>query len=266
MPISCLSSNPLDAIFVTSNQHGRLSMYDYAFNNIAFDVQSKDSPEFTSQFQNGDFGSLKEGTTVKRLQFVTPQLLVLLVDYKRQDVKQRSSTSFGSTTSPARSLSGQSSRLVLLSLPHQIDFKLLTHQYLHSHKYEEALNMLRVINWNCSYEQAYSCLNAIFQHFLKLPFDSELETRIESTLSTFLVPITPIDYKIFEQILPYIRHLAIRFFFHLIQHQSYAKAYKLAIELKSKRHFMLLYEITKQSGHNELMIASYRQAQLLASH
>lgn len=264
MPVYCLSSNPLDAIFVTSNQHGRISMYDYAFNNIAFDVQSKDLPKFCST-QSGDIGFLNDGSTIKRLQFLTPQLLVLLVDYKKQDVKQKSSISFAST-SPSRSSSGQLSRLVLLSLAKQVDFKLLTHQYLHSHKYEEALNMLRVINWNCSYEQAYSCLNAIFQHFLKLPFDSELESKIESTLSTFLVPITPIDYKIFEQILPYIRHLAIRFFFHLIQHQSYAKAYKLAIELKSRRHFMLLYEITKQSGHHELMIASYRQAHLLASH
>lgn len=256
MPVYSFSSNPLDAIFVTSNQHGRLSVYDYAFNNIPFDVQHKDSFKcLPAQTEN----IFNEGTTVKRLQFLTPQLLVVL-NYKRQDMR---SSSFTNTTS-AQNSSCQT-RLLLLSLAHQVDFKLLTHQYLHSHKYEEALNLLRVINWNC-YDQAYSCLNAIFQHLLKLPFNSELESRIESTLAAFLIPCTPIDYKIFEQILPYIRHLAIRFFFHLIQHHSYAKAYKLAIELKSKRHFMLLYEITKQNGDHELMVASYQQAQLLASH
>lgn len=116
------------------------------------------------------------------------------------------------------------------------------------------------------YKVALCILNLIrvpFQFFLKLPLDSELESKIESTLAAFLIPCTPIDYKIFEQILPYIRHLAIRFFFHLIRHESYAKAYQLGVELKSRRHFLLLYQITKQKGLYDLMRISYRQAQQL---
>ena len=243
MPVCYLASNPLDGIFVTCNQYGRMSMYDYAFNNIAFDIQGKNnSADSSCLAKNGDISLLcSTGMTIKRVQFLSPQLLALvLVDNKRQDCQ-----------------------VMMLSLAQCVDFKLLTHEYLHSAKYEEALNILRVINWNCSFEQAYYCLNTIFQYLLKLPLDSQLESQIESTLAAFLIPCTPIDYKIFEQILPYIRHLAIRFFYHLIRHQSYTKAYQLGIELKSRRHFLLLYEIAKKNGQYDLMSACYRQAQQL---
>lgn len=257
MPVCYLASNPADAIFVTCNQNGLLSMYDYAFNNILFNVQHNGSKEISSS-TNGHFGALANGMSVKRLQFLSTQLLALvLVDNKRQDVQND-----GKNTSHSSSRT-TSCQLVLLTLSQPVDFRLLTHEYLQASKYEEALNILRIINWNCSYEQAYYCLNAIFQHFLKLPLNRELESQIESTLAAFLIPCTPIDYKIFEQILPFIRHLAIRFFFHLIRHKSYSKAYQLGVELKSLRHFLFLYQIAKQNGLYDLMQASYRQVQKL---
>lgn len=257
MPVCYMASNPLDAIFVTCNQYGRLSMYDVAFNNIAFDIQHCNSTESVLN-KNGDIGILGTSMSIKRLQFLSPQMLALvLVDNKRQDVKNQTTQSTSSSTI--------SCQLLLLTLSHEVDFKFLTHEYLHLNKYEEALNILRVINWNCSFEQAYYCLNEIFQYFLKLPLDNELESKIESTLATFLIPCTPIDYKIFEQILPFIRHLAIRFFYHLIRNQSYSKAYQLGIELKSRRHFLLLYQIAKQNGLNDLMRASFNQVQQLTA-
>ena len=231
-------------------------MYDYAFNNITFNIQLKNSNKSCSS-ENGDIASLTSGMSIKRFQFLSTHLLALvLVDNKRHDTIKSCDTSLKSSSSRLYSC-----EVVLLTLSQKIDFKLLTHEYLHVSKYEEALNILRTINWNCSFEQAYYCLNAIFQYFLKLPLDEELETQIESTLAAFLIPCTPIDYKIFEQILPFIRHLAIQFFYHLIRNKSYIKAYQLGVELKSRRLFLLLYQIAKQNGIHDLMKASYRQAQ-----
>jgi len=256
MAVCYLAANPLDAIFVTCNQYGRLSIYDYAFNNITIEIHKNGSETCVTKFN--EIGALNCEMSIKRFQFLSPTLLALvLVDNKRHDSKSISpqSSSFVPRTS---------CQLILLTLTQTVNFKLLTHEYLHMCKFEEALNILRIINWNCASQQAYYCLNVIFEYFLKLPLNSKLESQIEFTLATFLIPCTPIDYKIFEQILPSIRHLAIRFFFHLIRHQSFTKAYQLAIELKSRRHFLLLGQIAKQIGLNELMLASYRQAQKLA--
>lgn len=136
-----------------------VSLYDFAFNNLSFDVVAKNSSK-SCLTQNGDIGLISSGMTIKRLQFLTPQLLaLLLVDNMRQEA--RGSMSLGSTSPSVRRRSP--CQLVLLTLAQRVDFKFLTHEYLHACKYEEALRLLQSLNWNCSFEQAYYCLHAIFQ-------------------------------------------------------------------------------------------------------
>lgn len=245
-----LASNPLDAIFATCNQYGRLSLYDYAFNNLSFTFDRQGSAEIVQHNNDIITASHDQRMSIKRLEFFGPEMLaVLLVDNKRQD----SDSGRGRPKTPACCLA-------LVRFPCRLSTKRLISEYLFASKFEQTIDMLRVINWNCAYEEAYHCLDNIFQYLLKLPFSSELEAHIESTLATFLIPCTPIDHKIFEQILPYIRHLAIRFFYYLVRNGSHAKAYRLATELRSRRMFLLLHEIGRQTGNVELAESSYRLA------
>lgn len=235
MPARFITSCPLDTVFMTCNHRSQLSLYDFAFNNISFDFRQKhlmsrgspSGPPITS------------GCSIQRMQFISSQMAILLIVDRTKNVA-------------TDQLSLPSCRLVLLSFPYALTFQRIIHEYLQKEKFTEALDMLRIINWNCAHDTAYICLNDIFQHLLQLPFNETLVPLMESTLATFLVPCTPIDYKTFETTLPFIRHLAIRFFHHLIQHGCTLKAYQLAIELKSRRLFLLLHELAKQRDDEEL--------------
>lgn len=255
MKVFHTASNPLDAIFVTSNLNGQLSIYDYAFNNISFRIQKC---AFDCGFLDSDrylISPERRPLGVKKLQFISPQtLLVFLVEDPQTEMQQQQQ---------AESTSENSFHLALVNFTYKLNFKTLINEYLSISKYEEALNVLRIINWNCSSNEAYYCLNRIFQHLIKLPLNEMMETQIESTLGSFLIPMTPIDFKIFEQILPYIRYLAIRFFYHLLHNRSFEKAYKLAVELKSRRLFLLLHEITRRGGFQQISISSFQKAQEL---
>ncbi|OTF77718.1 hypothetical protein BLA29_012867 [Euroglyphus maynei] len=157
------------------------------------------------------------------------------------------------------------------NIPYRLSFEHLINEYLYRGQYEESLNVLRTINWNCSSEQAYHCLHLIFQHLITTQLspvsdgDTEktIDKYIESTLATFLLPMTPIDYEIFEQILPDIRQLAIRFFYHLVRNGSLEKAYQLGGELKSTRLFLLLAQLFTMNGQPELSAKSFEQARKL---
>ena len=256
MPVSHAATNPLDGIFVTCNSNGRISIYDYAFNNIPYEVPKN---EIYSHFSQLNFVLLSSNgfrMKVKKIEFLSSKLLLLYlaenklsknkIDNIKQNIKVDNTFYF-----------------FLVSLPYKINSKILINQYLNKAMYEEALNVLKIINWNCSPNDAYYCLNRIFQHLIQLPLNGTMENHIEQTLASFLIPMTPIDFKIFEQHLPYIRYLAIRFFYRLIEDKSYQKAFQLAIELKSRRLFLLLHDISNRNGLKELSISCYKKAQTL---
>ncbi|KAH7639036.1 hypothetical protein HUG17_3069 [Dermatophagoides farinae] len=271
-PICHMATYPLDSIFVTCDPNGSISFYDIAFQNITHRTSISNECHPNSNM------------SVKRLQFLSSNILVvLMVENRRQD-------SFDTIVHPQQPLSSilrskdpiNSNRhhhmsttccccMKLYILPYRLSFKHLINEYLFRKQYEESLNVLRTINWNCSHEQAYHCLHLIFQHLItaELSSVSSADTRemivkyIESTLATFLLPMTPIDYKIFEQILPDIRQLAIRFFYHLVRNGSLEKAYQLGVELKSTRLFLLLAQLFRMNGQPELSAKSYEQAHKL---
>lgn len=251
MPICFISPYPLDTIFATCDQNGTISFYDNALNNIHYKIKRKVQPTGLAIANVCN----KTNLSVKRLQFLSPNILVTLM------IENHCQDNHGVANSNTNGINNCCLKINIL--PYRISFKRLINEYLYLNKYGEALNMLRIINWNCSYEEAYLCLHSIFQHLIKLPFENDVDAHIESTLAAFLIPMTPIDYKIFEKILPYIRQLAIRFFYHLLRNGSLQRAYQLGIELKSPRLFLLLAQLFKLSGNDEYSIKSYDQAKNL---
>ncbi|XP_027204900.2 WD repeat-containing and planar cell polarity effector protein fritz homolog [Dermatophagoides pteronyssinus] len=266
-PICHMAMYPLDSLFVTCDPNGSISFYDIAFQNI---IHSRNSIS-NDCHPNSNM-------SVKRLQFLSADILVvLMVENRRQD----SIDTIGHSQQPISSILRTKDSInhhmtttccmKLYHLPYRLSFKHLINEYLYRKQYEESLNVLRTINWNCSSEQAYHCLHIIFQHLITAPLSSvpngdvekTIDKYIESTLATFLLPMTPIDYKIFEQILPDIRQLAIRFFYHLVRNGSFEKAYQLGIELKSTRLFLLLAQLSRMNGQLELSNKSHEQARKL---
>ncbi|KAF7490305.1 hypothetical protein SSS_10483 [Sarcoptes scabiei] len=239
MPIDRFHIYPLDSIFVTCNQSGSISIYDMAFNNIQYRLRRKN-------FETEHFDLNQSDMIARRLQFLSPKILALFSQTDR-DFKIKNSYSADCC-------------FHLIIIPMTISFQRLIIEYVHRNLYEEAINVQRIINWNCSYDEAYSGLQSLFQNLIKLPFDDKIDDHIESTLASFLLPMTPIDYKIFEKILPSIRQLAIKFFYHLLRNGSLEKAHRLAIELKSPRLFLLLSHHYRINSDDEQALKAYEQA------
>lgn len=261
IPICFTTSYPLDSMFATCDRNGLISFYDAAFKNLLYKIRYQGS---TLLIKSHEENCTSSNMSVKRFKFLSPNILATFtIENRQKDLKVKIAKSGLLTL--GRSNDGSSNKICfkLTILPHRITFERLINEYLYLSKYEEALDMLRIINWNCSYDEAFLCLNIIFEHLMKTSHETENESYIESTLAAFLIPVTPIDYKIFEKILPYMRQLAIRFFYHLVKNGSLHKAYQLAIELKSPRLFLLLTQIFKMNDQEEFASKCYEQARNL---
>ena len=202
----------LDAIFVVSDQFGRVSLYDYALNTIQINYAELFNEEILH---------------LRQIKFISQNRFYI-------------------------QFCGDKPNITIMTLPGVIDNKTLITEYVKNGKYQEAIGALQTINWNCYGDDAYFCLTTIFNQLLKEPLNTIRESQLETTLATFFTPPIPIDEQIAADYKLEMHFLAKRFFYHLLRYNCLDKAFLLAIDLKSRQLFLLLHKIAHERGNEKL--------------
>lgn len=220
----------LDAFFIITDKMGQMLMYDYALNVIPanYDEMMGTNPHL----------DIIDADTVK--------------DVKLLDGDHVVGLRFSSSESGAEQ---ESIRLVIL--PRGLDMQHLISQYLKHDYIPEAISNLLILNWNFDGFLAYSCLNIIFNHLLKLPLNQLRESQVESTLGAYFRSPHSIDLSVEREYKMGMHFLAKRFFYHLMRYNSLEKAYLLAVDLKNKQLFSLLLKCALEKNDERLIDACH---------
>jgi len=136
----------------------------------------------------------------------------------------------------------------------------LIRRYLEQNKIKEAIEILKLIDWNRRDLEAFQMLMSIADEIFKQPLSHETEDYLEQTFSTFYSSAYPIDDHI---VLKHRLHLECylrRFFHHLLHHMRFEKAFLLAKDISSSDLFMDIHFAAKDIGEIKLAKISWQKA------
>ncbi|XP_050527546.1 WD repeat-containing and planar cell polarity effector protein fritz homolog isoform X2 [Daktulosphaira vitifoliae] len=122
---------------------------------------------------------------------------------------------------------------------------LITSMYLTENNVDCALNFLLALDWHNNGSMCLTCLQKITNYLFRLPFTPVRELQLQSAIGSFFQPVIPLSENVNNEFYEPVKHIARRFFHHLIRYELYEKAYSLAIDLNDKDLFMDLYSATK---------------------
>lgn len=216
-----LANSPLDSYFIVSDSCGQIMMYDYSLHLM--------SANYDDLFLKEAFCGLDA------MKFLGNNFLCLKF--------------------------ADDPNLTFIALPYNLDFTTLIRTYLKNDFTNEAVENLRQLNWNQNSFLAHATLNIIFNHLITQPLNSVIESHLQATLATFYIPKMPINEDVVSEYQYEMHCLAKRFFFHLLHYMCLEKAFLLALDLKSRHLFILLYKIAKERGNRKLADVSLRYAQ-----
>ncbi|KAK6640204.1 hypothetical protein RUM44_011890 [Polyplax serrata] len=128
-------------------------------------------------------------------------------------------------------------------------------QYLLWDQSDKALNLLLNLNWNTNGSGCLAGLFHIANHVFRQIFTPERVALLEIALGSFYSPIRPLTRTIENDFGNQVHDLTRRFFYHLLRHRLYEKAYCLAIDLGNSDLFVDLYHCAKLLKDDEMMLA-----------
>lgn len=133
----------------------------------------------------------------------------------------------------------------------------LVRQYLLWNQIEKAINLLLSLNWNTQGIMSHMSLQAIVNYIFRHPLTPEREIQLETALGSFHVPLRPLTRSTENEYGDQVHDMTRRFFFHLLRHESYEKAYRLAIDLNDSDLFVDLYHTAKMINDEEMAEAAH---------
>ncbi|KAF8785060.1 WD repeat-containing and planar cell polarity [Argiope bruennichi] len=128
----------------------------------------------------------------------------------------------------------------------------LISQYLKSDSIDEAILLLKSLNWCHDSELHFQCLSKIANFLLRKPLNLQSQAGLELALGTFYSNIDDLPKRILKLYHHKINHIARRFFHHLLRYHQFRKAYLLAVDLESQDLFLDLFHVAMQKGENAL--------------
>lgn len=128
-------------------------------------------------------------------------------------------------------------------------------QYLLWNQNDKALNLLLSLNWNTSGPTCLAGLYHIANHVFRQTFTPEREILLEAALGSFYSPVRPLTRFSEDEFGNQVHDLTRRFFYHLLRHRLYEKAYCLAIDLGNSDLFVDLYHCAKLLKDEEMALA-----------
>ncbi|CAL1276279.1 unnamed protein product [Larinioides sclopetarius] len=128
----------------------------------------------------------------------------------------------------------------------------LISQYLKFNSIDEAILLLKSLNWCHDSELHFQCLSKIANFLLRKPLNLQSQAGLELALGTFYSNIDDLPKRILKLYHHKINHIARRFFHHLLRYHQFRKAYLLALDLESQDLFLDLFHVAIQKGENDL--------------
>ncbi|GFT78690.1 WD repeat-containing and planar cell polarity effector protein fritz homolog [Nephila pilipes] len=139
----------------------------------------------------------------------------------------------------------------------------LINQYLKSDFIDEAILLLKSLNWYFDNELHFQCLSNIANFLLRKPLNLKSQAGLELALGTFYSNMDDLPKRIIKLYQHKINHIARRFFHHLLRYHQFRKAFLLAVDLESQDLFLDLFHMAMQKGENALACAALHKANKL---
>lgn len=130
---------------------------------------------------------------------------------------------------------------------------------------DAALSLLRALSWAEFAPLCYRMLIKCCNRLLTKPFDDHVEAQLECAMASFFCEGPCLEEGILAQFMPKVVNLARRFFFELMRHGRYEKAFLLAVDIESVDLFYDLCTIAKRLRLSGLVRASQRKIEELES-
>lgn len=134
-------------------------------------------------------------------------------------------------------------------------------QYLKSNTLDEAILVLRSLDWSQKGDIKFQCLSKIVNCLMRKPLSFQTLAGIELALGTFYDWVEILPKRIVEMYEHKLHHLARRFFHHLLRYHKFRKAFLLAVDLDSQDLFLDLYHVAKQKGEDVLAAVALHKAE-----
>ncbi|GFV98963.1 WD repeat-containing and planar cell polarity effector protein fritz homolog [Trichonephila clavipes] len=141
----------------------------------------------------------------------------------------------------------------------------LINQYLKSDYIDEAILLLKSLNWYFDNELHFQCLSSIANFLLRKPLNLQSQAGLELALGTFYTNMDDLPKRIIKLYHHKVNHIARRFFHHLLRYHQFRKAFLLAVDLESQDLFLDLFHMAMQKGENALACAALHKANKLLS-
>ncbi|GIY01256.1 WD repeat-containing and planar cell polarity effector protein fritz homolog [Caerostris darwini] len=133
-------------------------------------------------------------------------------------------------------------------------------QYLKSNLIDEAILLLKSLNWCQDSELYFQCLSKIANFLLRKPLNLKCQAGLELVLGTFYTSVDDLPKRILKLYQHKINHIARRFFHHLLRYHQFRKAFLLAVDLESQDLFLDLFHVAQQKGENALACVALHKA------
>ncbi|XP_037077236.1 WD repeat-containing and planar cell polarity effector protein fritz homolog [Pollicipes pollicipes] len=132
--------------------------------------------------------------------------------------------------------------------------------YVSERRLDAAINLLASLNWEQQGDEALAGLYMIANHLLKLPLTPAREAQLEAALGSYLAPVRALTRPVENMYGDRVRNITRRFFHHLLRHQCFEKAYRLALDLRDHDLFMDLQRAALRAGDPHLAAAALAKA------
>ncbi|XP_028405974.1 WD repeat-containing and planar cell polarity effector protein fritz homolog [Dendronephthya gigantea] len=128
----------------------------------------------------------------------------------------------------------------------------LIEEYIKHDQAEQAVNFVNSINWNADGNSCFVCLSAVMNYLLKSPLTDDREVLLEETLGCFYTPSRPINDVVVLQYRDPLSRYSRRFFYHLLRHKKFQKAFMLAVDIGAGDLFMDIHFVALDAGNISL--------------
>ncbi|KAK0095293.1 hypothetical protein PV326_008759 [Microctonus aethiopoides] len=139
----------------------------------------------------------------------------------------------------------------------------LVHRYLNLQLPDRATSLLLSINWDLQPRICMYALSQIVNYLFKLPLCPEHENLIQNALSSFYVPAQSISQTVEDEYSNEVRDLTRKFFYHLVRHKLFEKAFRLAIDLNDHDLFMDIHFYAIAINDEKMASMAEERAQLI---
>ncbi|XP_023930059.1 WD repeat-containing and planar cell polarity effector protein fritz homolog isoform X2 [Lingula anatina] len=147
-----------------------------------------------------------------------------------------------------------------MSCPASLTSTQLLNQYIKHRQIDEAVNLLGSLDWNSEGQTCLTCLQALFDHLLRMPLNQQREAQLETALGSFYAPARPLTEAAVLEYRDPISRYARRFFHHLLRYTRFEKAFLLAVDIGARDLFMDIHYLASDKGEIALAEVAKKKA------